>query len=525
MLNPREDKARKLRLKREKGKRQAEESLASFIRQSWHIIEAERNYSHNWHIDIIAEHLEAVTRREIRNLLINIPPRHSKSTMVSVCWPAWVWGPSQMGNECWLYGSYSPKLATRDSVKCRRILDSQWYLDNWGDYFFDGKDRADWPVSILRPDQNEKMRYENLKSGVRIATTPGGTGTGDGGDVIVCDDPSKVKGIESTVQRESILEWWDDEMSTRFMEPTRGCKVIVMQRVHALDLSGHILEQAEDNWEHLALPFEYEKKISVDMKGTSLFDPKKDDPRTEEGELLWKERFDEKSVNDLKTSMTVYQQSGQLQQRPTPKEGTIFKRKWFKKRWTTLPAFSRVIQTWDLTFGESETSAYNVGYTLGLDTPNIYVIDELRIKMDINGQIKQLPLFRKLHPNCREILVENAANGKAAVGLLKKKIPGLILVTPKGSKEDRADAVTYLFEGGNVYFPQDDYEGWATMPDKEDEVVVEEAIEEIISFGPKARYRDRVDSLVHGLEKLGRVMTSLDFDITSKTKLSDWNLT
>lgn len=524
MLTASEARARKLRLKREKAKRQAEESLAAFIRQSWGIIEAERNYSHNWHIDVIAEHLEAVTRREIRNLIINIPPRHMKSTEVSVCWPAWVWGPNRMGNECWLYGSYSPKLATRDSVKCRRILDSEWYLSNWGEYFFDGKEQADWPRSILRVDQNEKMRYENLKSGVRIATTPGGTGTGDGGDVIVLDDPHKVKGIESTVQREGILEWYDDEISSRFMDPKTVAKVFVMQRVHDQDLCGHVLEKPDESWEHLALPLEYEKKISIYMKGTSRFQPEKDDPRTEEGEILWKDRFDAPSVKELKSDMTPYQQSGQLQQRPTPKEGSTFKRKWFTKRWNSLPQFSRIIQTWDLTFGESETSAYNVGYTLGLAVPNIYVLDEFRIRMDINGQLKHIPLFRKRHLNCREILVENAANGKAAVALLKKKIPGLILVNPVGSKEDRADAVTYLFQGGNVLFPVDDYDGWATLPEKEGEIVVASAIEEIIGFGPRSKYKDRVDSLVHGLERLGRVMASFDFEISSRNKLSEWSL-
>ena len=209
----------------------AEKSLSHFIRQAWHVVEPGNPFISNWHIDCICEHLEAVSAREIRNLIINIPPRHMKSLLVSVFWPAWTWGPHQNPSECWLYGSYSPKLATRDSVKARRIIESPWFMENWGRQFFDSDEQFKQATSLLRSDQNEKMRYENLRAGTRISTTPGGTGTGDGGDIICLDDPHKVKGIESLVQRESVIEWWNDEMVSRFMDALTVCRLVIMQRV------------------------------------------------------------------------------------------------------------------------------------------------------------------------------------------------------------------------------------------------------------------------------------------------------
>jgi len=244
-LSERELDAYELELEREALRMDSEASLAVFMQEAWPLLEPGRQFAMNWHIDVICEHLEAVKNGEIRNLIINIPPRHTKSMLVSVMFPAWVWATEP--HKCFLYGSYSPKLASRDSNKCRRLIKSPWYQHQWGT-----KDGNPWVQ--IKHDQDEKMRYENAQAGTRIATTPGGTGTGDGGDIIVVDDPHKVKGIESEVQRNSVIEWWDEEMSTRGNDSTTVAKVIIMQRVHHRDLSGHCL--AKGNYEHLVIPQE-----------------------------------------------------------------------------------------------------------------------------------------------------------------------------------------------------------------------------------------------------------------------------
>ena len=258
--------------------------------------------------------------------------------------------------------------------------------------------------------------------------------------------------------------------------------------------------------------------------------PDATDPREEEDQLLWEARYDDKAVEDLEGAMTEYQKSGQLQQRPSPKEGVQFKREHFQKRWNehNIPSkFRKVIDCWDLTFtggqkhrksvdGKEKKIAFNVGYKLGLHGPDIYVLWEIRKKMGIKGQLTEIPRLRSRHDDTREIIIEKAANGQAAADLLKEKIPGVILITPSESKEDRAEAQEHFFDGGNIIFPEDMYAPW-----------VAKAIEEIISFGPKAKYKDRVDALVHGIERLGKLLQRVSFDadaIGDHTKKSGWTL-
>lgn len=222
---------------------QAEQSLHEFVQQAWHVLEPTTKYIDGWHIQAICEHLQAVSDGQIRDLLINVPPRHMKSLTVAVFWPCWVW--LRDPQRRWLYSSYAQRLSTRDSLKCRRLIQSPWYQRNWGDRF------------QLTGDQNEKTRFENDRTGVRLATSVNGSNTGEGAEIIVCDDPHNVRERESEIKREAVLTWWDEVMSTRLNNPKTGARVIVMQRLHERDLSGHVLEKG--GWEHLCLPAEYEE--------------------------------------------------------------------------------------------------------------------------------------------------------------------------------------------------------------------------------------------------------------------------
>lgn len=154
--------------------------------------------------------------------------------------------------------------------------------------------------------------------------------------------------------------------------------------------------------------------------------------------------------------------------------------------------FDNMITCWDLTFDDSEASnSYNVGYVLGLVGPDYYVIEEIRAKMDLPKQVKHVKKLKADHIRSREVVIEKAANGPAVAKSIKKLVPGVILVRPEGSKEDRAESVTWLFEADNVIFPEDGAKPWA-----------EEAVEEFVGFGPRAKFQDRVDALVHGLERM-----------------------
>jgi hypothetical protein len=150
----------------------AEMSLYEFLKQAWPWIEGNTPFVEGWHLKVICEHLEAVANRQIKNLLINMPPRCSKSTLVSIAFPAWVW--LQNPSERFLYASYSFSLASRDSQKCRALILSPWFQKNWGDRF------------QLLKDQNTKKRFDNTASGYRIATSSGSGTTGEGGSMLVC---------------------------------------------------------------------------------------------------------------------------------------------------------------------------------------------------------------------------------------------------------------------------------------------------------------------------------------------------
>ena len=319
-------------IKRERDRRRAEASLYEFVRQAWSVVEPGVPFVPSWHIEAICDHLAAITGGELRRLLINIPPRHSKSTIVSVIWPCWEWltDPAQK----FLCASYSGVLTIRDNVKARRLLQSPWYLERWGHMF------------NLASDQNQKGRFENDKTGYRIATSVGGTATGEGGSRLVLDDPHGAQAAQSEVIRESDLEWFDQVWSTRLNDPKRDAMITIMQRLHEKDVSGHILEDI-GGWEHLMIPAEWDG-----VRRKTVLGPY--DPRTVKGELICPERFGPAEITRLKQLLGAYGTSGQLQQDPVPSESGLLKTEFFKK-WphdTPLPQFEYILQSYDCAFTE-----------------------------------------------------------------------------------------------------------------------------------------------------------------------------
>ncbi len=235
------------------------------------------------------------------------------SLAVSVFWPCWVW--TFAPHTRWLFSSYSDQLSTRDSIKCRRIIQSSWY-------------QAEFPGRVqLVSDQNVKTRFENSRTGYRISTSVSGVGTGEGGDFIVVDDPHNVKDAESDVVREAACQWWFETMSSRGNNPETAVRVIVMQRVHERDLTGQVLGR-ELGYDHLRLPMEWERPRIRDDTGKPEFVQRTSigftDPRSVEGQLLWPQQFNRDSVAVLKKNMGLYAAAGQLQQRPAPREGGMF---------------------------------------------------------------------------------------------------------------------------------------------------------------------------------------------------------
>lgn len=317
-------------------KRAAERSLYEFVRQAWKVIEPGVPFVDGFHIRVICEHLEAITRGELRLLLINIPPRHAKSTIVTVLWPCWEWILSP--TEKYLCASYSGILSTRDNVKARRLLQSPWYQGNWGDKF------------KLTDDQNQKTRFENDKSGYRIASSVGGTATGEGGTRLLLDDPHSVDEAQSDTMRAAAVEWFNTTWSSRFNDPKRDAAVTIMQRLHEMDVSGAILTLG--GWEHLCLPAEFDG-----IRRRTILKPDGYDIRKDVGELLWPERFGRAEIDTLKSRLGQYGIAGQLQQDPSPPGGGILDTTCFRI-WPAdkpFPQFEYVLQSYDCAFTEKTT--------------------------------------------------------------------------------------------------------------------------------------------------------------------------
>lgn len=443
--NWRQHAERELRLWREKKRREASTSLHEFVRQAWHVVVPAVEFKDNWHVGAICEHLEAVHRGEIRRLLINVPFRTAKSTIVSVGFPAWEWihNPAHK----FLCGSYAAKLAIRDNLAMRRLIQSNWYRERWG-RGFNLVDTSDWgdPEGFeLTKDQNQKIRFENDRSGYRIAFGLDGGVMGDGGDDVLIDDPHDRNQAHSEKEREHALTTFDEAITTRLNDPATGAIVIIMQRLHEQDLSGHVL--AKGGYEHLLIPMHYDPARSrVTVIGWQ-------DPRTVEGELMHPARFPADVVEQIEKDIGEYAAAGQLEQRPAPAEGGILKKHWWRFYDTLPEKFDRECTSWDLAFKGLKTSDYVAGLALGRLGAEVYVKpDEVFDQMDFPTTKARFRAFSERHPRGAK-LVEDKANGPALISELKTEIAGIIGMPNDGGVEAVAHSVADYFRAGNVLLP------------------------------------------------------------------------
>jgi predicted phage terminase large subunit-like protein len=395
-------------LKEAKLARLAEKSLMEFTKQSWDIIEPGVQFRDNWHLHAIAEHLEAVSRGEIENLVIAIPPGCMKSILVSVAFPAWEWikNPSLR----YMGASYGVDLAIRDSMKCRDIITSDWYTDRW-------------PQVSVRAGDDQKTKYSLTGGGWRMATSVGGRATGEHPDRKIVDDPHNAKQAESDAERETAITWFDRTLSTR--GKSRGARTIVVaQRFHERDVTGHILADI-GGYDYLCIPMEFESKRPATSIGWV-------DPRKNKGDLLWPEMFNDKAVTSLKQLLGSYGAAGQLQQEPAPVEDGMLNIKGFKM-WPfdkPMPQLEFVIQSYDTAFTEKTTGDPSANTTWG-----VFTLDGVRQAMLLDAWDEHLS-----YPDLRQRLLDEwlseygGSQGKTHAGPpTKARRPDRVLIEAKAS--------------------------------------------------------------------------------------------
>jgi predicted phage terminase large subunit-like protein len=460
----------------------ARRQFSVFVEDAWPIVEPAAPLIPGKHLDALTLHLQAVAEGSIRNLLINVPPGHSKSLVVSVLWPAWMWA-RRPAWRC-LAASYAAELAIRDSVKCRSLIESDWYQ---GAFVRDA-----W---ALASDQNVKSFFQNTRMGFRVALSVGGKGTGFRGDAILVDDPLNAIDAHSKAAREAVKTWWDQQMGNRLNDLKKGARVIIMQRLHEEDLSGHLL--AGGGWEHLCLPTEFEparrSATSIGWK----------DWREKAGELLFPALFPADVIAEEKRRLGSLGFAGQHQQRPSPADGNLFKRSWWR-RWhragdfvpegvesRLLPErFDEIVISVDAAFKETSDSDFVAIGVWGRLGPDKFLLDQVRDRMGFSDTVKAILGLIAKFPLARAKLIEDKANGSAVIEVLRKKIPGIIPVNPEGGKESRAAAVSPEVEAGNVFIPLG--APW-----------VSDYVEEHAAF-PNAAHDDQVDQTSQALLRFMR---------------------
>jgi len=423
-----------------------------FVRDAWHVLEPQTQFVPGWHLDAIGEHLEAVERGQIRNLIINIPPGHMKSLLTSVFFPCWVW--TRRPQTRWLCASYAESLALRDSLKCRRLIQSPWYQERWGHVF------------QLAGDQNQKGRFENDQTGYRLAVGVGGAVTGERGDFLICDDPHKALEAGSEAALDTTLEWWDNTWSTRSNNPRTVAKVLIMQRLSERDVAGHVLDKMAaggEQWETLILPAEYEPTTHVTALGWR-------DPRQEPGELLWPQLFGPAEIAALKATMTEQGVAGQLQQRPAPAGGAIYKREWWDgvNRYDAGDArySRRAVGRWisiDTAFKTKRASDFS-GFGVYDLSPEyrLLVREATRAKLefpDLLAEIERLVARWNQDGKLQGIIIEDKASGISALQTLKAMAAPalaklLIPFEPPGDKPSRGRQASAWCQRGMVWLPQ-----------------------------------------------------------------------
>lgn len=411
-------------------------SFADFVRLAWEHLRTGTELV-GWHVDVVAEHLQALAEGRIRRLLVNMPPRATKSLLASVLLPAWVW--LDHPETRILSASYDAGLATEFAWATRQLISTDWYQSLIG---------GAWS---LAPDQDQKSFYANTAGGRRIAVTVG-AGTGRGAGLIIVDDALSIDGSYSDAVNEESLRWFWQTLMGRLDDPRAARVAVVGHRLRTDDVYGDILARQPDIWQHLSLPLEYDPAIPASR--TSL---EWSDPRSTEGESLCEERWGREELESARV------QYGHLfeaiaQQQPQKRGANLIREEWIKW-YTDVPPDLEVIQSWDLSTKALDPTQKNAkrsrtcGYVIGLSKTNAYVLDRFFDYADFGAQKAAVLEMHERWPQTRRTLIEDQANGPALLSDLSKSIRALIPVKPKGSKYMRLAGVSSYFRGGNVCFP------------------------------------------------------------------------
>ena len=482
-------------------------SFPDFIRFAWPEVHGGRPMVEAWHLQVLAEHLQALWERRIERLGVNIPPGFGKSVIVSIMFPAWVW--LQDPTTKILAVSGIEEVLIRDSMRLHYLVFGDWYRGTFA------------PPWTWHPSQNSKKSWSNTKGGSHVIRTTKQRITGIRADLILIDDPSDAtEGYADKISLEETNEWYAGALSTRDDKDSRTNQGalwgLIMQRLAENDLTGWIQKNDPADWDWVVLPNEWDSEVRTSALGEY-------DPRRKPGELLFPWLVDEKKTKEIRARLGEDLYWAQYQQAPSPPGGSVFHedliRFWSQR---TVP------QNWDRMILSADLGGYRrkrnrrwqdpaVVQMWGAAGKGYYLLEQYRARDAGIAKVAEVILgwIEKNPHEINEIVIEDKAVGPELVEVLDQKLAGsgirIVKSNPQGtSKLERAIAVQPLFEAGRVFFPHERYHGWVRRT----------LLPEILGF-PKSHHDDQVDAMTQALlylEKHGSGLQMYTLGRTTKRR-------
>ncbi len=400
----------------------------SFLQYAFYTLNPSQPFIPNWHLEAIAEYLNALERCDIQRLIINMPPRSLKSLSSTVAWSAYLLGRNPAMRI--ITASYSSPISIKHATDVRGLVATDWFAQTF-------------PKFALHPAQNEKHKFMTTQQGFRLATSVGGSLTGEGGDVIIIDDPLNPAQSMSKSSREAANHWFDHTLSSRLNNKRTGRMLLVMQRLHEQDLSGHLLRKG--GWEHLCLPAQAKAALQVRM-GNVAYEMQAD-------ELLQPERETIEVLKQLRLDLGSAAYNAQYLQSPLADDGLMVKKAWCEHVYDLLPEEGTLVQSWDTAIKTGQSNDFSACVTVTMHEGIYYVVDVLTLKAEY-PELKRAIIAHAAKTLPDAVLIEDKASGQSLLQDLQHHgaLP-LISVMPKDDKVTRFARISSQLEAGNVMFP------------------------------------------------------------------------
>ena len=476
-------------------------SFNAFVKDAWLIIEPGVDYSHNWHLDYLVEEVltmfggvisdvypdadwDTIEETTSRRMIINIPTRAMKTILISVLLPVWL--AIHKPTLSFATISYSDDLATEINNKRRTIISSNWFKEHFGN-----------DVAIQQ-GSNRQDRIEFTSRGVMYSTSIAGTFTGKGADVIILDDPQKPGSMGSPSEREKAIDFFRDTLPTRLNNRNTGVIINIQQRLHHEDLTGYILDNMS-SYKVVKIPLDFVHDETYIGPLTGKVWEKK------EGEVLWPERMDRKSIEVLRSELGSRNFEAQQQQNPTPDGGSILDRDWFATYDGKPNAFLEKMQThdperfnsmqfvlsWDMNYTvNTKNDSDYIGFIASVydpSTDSTYILDAWKRRLAFTETLTAVMREREKYEKWElpiVTLIEKKANGGPIIQVLDSKVANIKAFEPgANSKIARMESASPTVESGHVLIPAESTGlGWR-----------EELVGDLVKF-PYVRHDDIADA-------------------------------